>query len=110
MKRILITGAAGNLGKLFRERMRDRAEILRLSDAQPLGQSAEHEECVQCDLSNRDAVLELVKDCDAILHFGGVSTEQAFDPILQANIVGTYNLVARLSRISAVSYTSGRFA
>ncbi len=92
MKRILITGAAGNLGRLFRERMRDRAELLRLSDIDPIDDAAAHEECVQCDLSDSAAVEDLVEGCDAVLHFGGVSTEQTFEPILQANIVGAFNL------------------
>lgn len=92
MKRLLITGAAGGLGRLARERLAGMADTLRLSDVADLGAAAAHEECVPCDLGDAAAVMDLVEGCDGIVHFGGVSTEQPFEPILNANIRGVYNL------------------
>ncbi len=92
MKRLLITGAAGGLGTTFRRLMKGQAEVLRLADIGPIENLEPHEEGVQCDLSYAQAVNDMVAGCDAILHFGGVSTEQPWEPILQANIVGVFNL------------------
>ncbi|WP_126976641.1 NAD-dependent epimerase/dehydratase family protein [Frigidibacter oleivorans] len=92
MKRLLITGAAGGLGRGMRRRLADRAEILRLSDLANLGDAAPHEEIMPCDLGDAAAVHRLVEGCDAILHLGGISVEDRFAPILNANILGVYNL------------------
>jgi uronate dehydrogenase len=98
-KRILFTGAAGNLGRRLRERLHEFADIVRLADRDDLGAAAEHEELVQCELSDRDAVLRMCEGVDAILHFGGVSTELEFEPIMQANILGTVNLYEAVHKL-----------
>lgn len=90
--RLLITGVAGNLGKVLRERLAPYARILRLSDVKPFGEPGPNEEHVLCDLGDKDAVHRLVEGCNAIVHLGGISVEAAFGPILNANIVGVHNL------------------
>jgi len=92
VKRLLITGAAGGLGRVMREKLVGQAELLRLSDVVDMGEAGPHEELVQCDLGDLDAVMRLVEGCDGILHLGGISTEASFSKILNANIVGMYNL------------------
>jgi len=59
-------------------------------------------------LQDRAAVLGLIEGVDAIVHLGGVSTEQPFDLILQANIVGTYNLyeAARHHKVRRIVFAS----
>jgi uronate dehydrogenase len=91
-KRILLTGAAGGLGKMLRERIKPWAEVVRLSDIADMGEAGPGEEIVRCDLADREAVMKLVEGVDAVLHFGGVSTEGPFPLIVQANIVGVGNL------------------
>lgn len=93
-KRILLTGAAGNLGRVLRERIGAWADVVRLADlvVDGLGAAREGEEIVQCDLADKAAVLAMVDGVDVVLHFGGLSTEHAFEEILQANILGTANL------------------
>lgn len=92
MKRLLITGAAGGLGTEMRTRLKHLAPILRLSDIGDLGEAADNEELMPCDLGDKAAVEEMVKGCDGIVHFGGISVEQPWAPILNANIDGIYNL------------------
>ena len=91
-KRILMTGAAGGLGQALRHRLKANCQILRLSDRADLGPAGPGEEIVLADLADARAVHAMLRDVDAVLHFGGVSTEAAFAPILQANIIGMYNL------------------
>ncbi|MEX0759443.1 MAG: NAD(P)-dependent oxidoreductase [Tistlia sp.] len=92
MNRLLITGAAGSLGRLLRERLAGYASVLRLSDIADLGQAGPGEELVPCDLAEAAAVDSLVEGCDGIVHLGGVSVENTFENILQSNFRGTYNL------------------
>jgi uronate dehydrogenase len=92
MKRLLITGAAGGLGRMARIRLAHMADVIRLSDIVECGPAGANEEVMTCDLADQDAVTALVDGCDGIVHFGGVSTEDAFGKILAANIVGVHNL------------------
>jgi uronate dehydrogenase len=98
-KRILFTGAAGNLGRRLREHLHQFADVVRLADLTDAGPAGPGEEVVQCDLADRDAVLEMCKDVDAILHFGGVSTELEFQPIMNANILGMANLYEAVHKL-----------
>jgi uronate dehydrogenase len=91
-KRILMTGAAGGLGKVLRDRIKPWAEVVRLSDIAGMGEARPGEELVQCDLSDKAAVMKLMEGVDAVLHFGGISTEAPFEAIMQANILGVAHL------------------
>ena len=73
MKRLLLTGAAGSIGSVLRKKLAPLAEILRVSDINDLGDAAPNEEIVYCDLSKEDDVYKLVKGCNGIVHFGGIS-------------------------------------
>lgn len=103
-----MTGAAGGLGQAMRERLKANCNILRLSDLADLGAAQANEELVQADLADAKAVHDMVKDCQAIVHFGGVSVEAPWSPILQANIVGLYNLyeAARVHGVKRVVFAS----
>ncbi len=91
-ERLLLTGAAGGLGKALRERLKANCNVLRLSDVADFGAATEGEEVMLADLADAAAVHAMVKDVDAIVHLGGVSVEGPFGPILQANILGMFNL------------------
>lgn len=91
--RILLTGAAGSLGSMLRPRLHKYAQRIRLSDINSIAdQHHPAEEIVCCDLADKAAVHALVKDVDAIIHFGGVSTEHAFEDVLGPNICGSYHI------------------
>jgi len=91
-RRLLLTGAAGGLGRELRARLKRYCDALRLSDVADLGAAAEGEELMPAPLQDKAAVLDLLRDVDAVVHLGGVSTEQPWQPILEANIVGVYHL------------------
>jgi len=106
--RVLLTGAAGGLGRELRSRLRPRCSLLRVSDVAAMEPAAAGEEVVPAPLEDRAAVHALLRGIDAIVHLGGISTEQPFDAILQANIVGTYNLyeAARQHGVKRVVFAS----
>lgn len=60
------------------------------------------------DLADATAVDAMVAGVDAIVHLGGISVEAAFEPILQANILGVYNLyeAARKHGVKRVVFAS----
>lgn len=105
---LLMTGAAGGLGQAMRERLKANCEVLRLSDVSAMAPAGAGEEVVQADLADAEAVKALVAGCQAIVHFGGVSTEQPWGLILQANIIGLYNLyeAARIHGVKRIVFAS----
>lgn len=107
-EKLLLTGAAGGLGKALRERLKANCSVLRLSDVQAFGEAAAGEEVVLADLADGAAVSAMVTGVDAIIHLGGVSVEGPFGPIFQANILGVYNLyeAARKHGVKRVVFAS----
>ncbi|OCX61293.1 NAD-dependent dehydratase [Thioclava sp. SK-1] len=108
LNRILITGAAGQLGAVLRQKLKPHAKMLRLSDITDLGVAAPGEEIVLCDLADGAAVDALVEGCDAIVHLGGISVEKSFDLIESANLRGVYNLyeAARMHGLPRIIFAS----
>ncbi len=107
--RLLLTGAAGGLGKVLRESLKPYARVLRLSDIAPMAPAVDASEEIQlCDLTDKHAVHQLVEGVDAILHFGGVSVERPFEEILGPNISGVFHIyeAARRHGVKRVIFAS----
>jgi uronate dehydrogenase len=107
-ERILITGAAGSLGGHLRTGLAHLAHRVRLADIRPMGEAAPNEEIVECNLADRASTFELVKGCDAILHFGAHPREQSFDEILADTLPAAYNIYegARRHGVKRIVYAS----
>jgi uronate dehydrogenase len=90
--RLLLTGAAGNLGQQLRPRLRRLCDVLRLSDRADMAPAGPGEEVRPADLADPAAVHLLLEGVDAVVHMGGVSTEQSWHRILDANIAGLVHL------------------
>ena len=99
LSRILLTGGAGGLGQILRKKLNGWKDVIRVSDIAELGVAAPGEELIQCDLSDFDGVLSLVDGVEEIIHLGGVSVEDTFENILNANVRGTYNIYEAARRI-----------
>jgi len=109
--RLLLTGAAGNLGGTLRTRLRGLARELRVTDRRDPGEAAEGEVVRVAALEDAAAIDGLVDGVDAIIHFGGIMRED-WDAILAANVVGLYNLyeAARRHKVKRVVYASSNHA
>ncbi|AYD04135.1 NAD(P)-dependent oxidoreductase [Neorhizobium sp. NCHU2750] len=92
LKRLLLTGAAGGVGRSIRPLLSQLAEHVVLSDIGQVTEVGPKENFVRCDLADAKSVAQLVDGVDGIIHLGGISVERGFEPILQGNIIGLYNL------------------
>src|SRR5437879_1368798 len=90
MKKILITGAAGDVGSHLRRELAGRY-ALRLSDIRPIRDLAKGEEFIRGDCASLRDMLRVTKGVAAVVHLGGFSVEGSWEVILRANIIGTYN-------------------
>ncbi len=106
--RLLLTGAAGGLGRELRPRLRRLARVLRLSDVAEMAPAGAGEEVMTAALQDAAAVDRIVTGSEAIVHLGGISTEGPFAPILEANIVGVWHLyeAARRHGVRRVVFAS----
>ena len=106
--RVLLTGAAGGLGKVLRQGLKPYADWIRLSDVAAMEPAQAGEEVVPCDLADKAAVDALVRGCDAIVHLGGVSVERPFEEVLEANIRGVFHIyeAARRHGVQRVVFAS----
>ncbi|MEY4977566.1 MAG: hypothetical protein RIQ97_2761 [Pseudomonadota bacterium] len=106
--RLLLTGAAGNLGRELRPRLKAYCDVLRLSHRKPFAEPGPGEEIVLASLENADEMMSLLDGVDAVVHMGGVSTEQPWAPILAGNIIGMVNLyeAARLKGVRRIVFAS----
>lgn len=111
MTTLLITGAAGDIGSHLR---RELAGVynLRLSDIRPIETLREGESFVPGNIADLPDMLRVTHGVDAILHLGGVSAEADWEPILQANIVGCYNVfeAARRNGVKRILFATSNHA
>lgn len=106
--RLLLTGAAGALGRVLRPRLKPLCTTLRVSDKADLGAAAPGEEVQSAELEDAAAVHALLDGVDAVVHLGGISTEQPWAPILAANVVGVVHLyeAARRHKVGRIVFAS----
>jgi uronate dehydrogenase len=91
-RRLLLTGAAGNLGRELRPRLKAYCDVLRLSHRNDFGPAGAGEEVMLAALGDKAQVMALCEGVDAVVHMGGVSTEKTWESILDANIAGMVHL------------------
>ena len=91
MHRVLITGAAGGIGQRIRPLLRGVYPVVRLSDVVSIEPEA-GEEFVPADLADMGAAERICEGVDGVIHLGASSVEDAWEPVLQNNIIGGYNL------------------
>src|SRR6186997_1046525 len=92
MQKILITGAAGDVGTRLRKLLKGVYPNIRTSDIRTPGDLGKDEDFVAADLADLVQVKKIVTGVDGIVHLGGFSVEGPWETILHANIVGCYNL------------------
>jgi uronate dehydrogenase len=108
LNKLLLTGAAGGLATLLRPHLSAMARHVILSDLAKTPSLLDHESYVHCNLAHEDAVRDLVRGVDGIIHLGGVSVEMPFEKLLSSNILGLYNIfeAARAANQPRIIYAS----
>jgi len=92
MEKVLVTGAAGGIGTALRKLLRGVYPSIRWSDIKTPGNLGSDEKFVAADLANMAEVEKIVAGVDGIVHLGGYSIEGPWPTILNANIIGCYNV------------------
>jgi uronate dehydrogenase len=109
LRRVLITGAAGEIGTALRASLARRYTTLRLIDRRPIGPTAPGEEDGGLvELEDLPALEAAMHDVDAVIHLGGVPREADWQAIHASNIVGAYHAfeAARRTRVRRFVFAS----
>lgn len=110
-RKVLVTGAAGNIGSYYAEHgpaHHERRLMVRPGD-EAAGKLAQWGEVMEAELGDRARLIELCQGMDTVVHLAGDPNPNAnWDHLLDANIMGTYNLMkaARAAGVRRVVYAS----
>src|SRR5215217_6893956 len=112
MNRVLVTGAAGGIGSRLRTLLKGVYPDLRLSDLKTPSDLAPDERFIRADLAVMSEVEKAVEGVQGVVHLGGFSVEGPWDTILNANIIGCYNLfeAARRAGVERIVFASSNHA
>jgi uronate dehydrogenase len=110
VKTVLITGATGDVGTHLSRELAGKY-TLRLSDRRPL-KPPQGQTFMKADISKMADALRITKGVDAIVHLGGYSVEGPWESILQANIIGCYNVfeAARRNGVKRILFPTSNHA
>lgn len=112
MNTVLLTGAAGGIGTRMRTLLKGVYPRLRLSDVTRPGDLADDEEFIEADLGDMAACARICAGVDGIIHLGGIASENTWEKIHHANIVGLYNLyeAARQAGVQRIVFATSNHA
>ena len=103
-RRVLVTGMSGLIGGALRRRLEGKYELSALNRRPIPGVK-----CFQADIADLDAIAPAFADVDTVVHLAArTGSSDVFAEILQANVVGTYNVfeAARRAGVGRVVYAS----
>lgn len=103
-RRVLVTGMSGLIGGALRRHLEGKYELSALNRRPIPGVT-----CHQGDIADLDAIAPAFAGIDTVVHLAARTGEgEVFGEILQANVIGTYNVfeAARRARVSRVVYAS----
>lgn len=91
-RRVLITGATGQIGLLLSDRLRDDYEVIQHGRTP---KNDEQEKVLRkADLADYGEVRALMDGVDTVVHLSGASKpESAWEDVLEANIIGMRNVL-----------------
>jgi UDP-glucose 4-epimerase len=112
-RRVLVTGAAGNIGSYFAEHSHPRYDLrLMVREKDPkedVDAIREFGEVVVADLGDLDRLKEMAQGIDTMLHLAANPNASAtWDSILPDNIIGTYHafVAAKAAGVRRVIFAS----
>ncbi len=110
-RRVLVTGAAGNIGSYFTRKLHHKYDLRLMVRDQDEDSSAIQDfgEVVMCDLLELERLKTLCEGIDTVLHLAGnPSPNQTWHSVVQNNITGTYNafVAAKAAGCRRVIYAS----
>ena len=112
-RKVLVTGAAGQIGRAVCPGLNARGWDVRGLDKAPMdGVDGLADPPVVADVTDAEAVRAATEGVDAVVHLAGIATEAPFEDILANNIHGTFGVfdAARRAGVRRIVYASSNHA
>ena len=108
---IVVTGAAGRLGRRVVDLLVDQGREVLATDQLPADDLPTEFAC--CDLVDGEAVVDILKDAEAVVHMGAIPGPMAEDPrvIFDNNVTSTFNVMTSAAELGLrrVVFSSSAF-
>ncbi len=92
-RKVLITGAAGQVGRALAAALPDLGYCLTLVDLVPFpGETPSAAQSVVCDLGDAAGIRKLAAKHDVVIHLAGISDEAGFEELMHANLRCTWHV------------------
>lgn len=92
-RRVLLTGAAGQIGQALRRGLRGHYDLLRLTDIAPITSAQDNEQIMLADLTDPAEALRVMEGMDAVIHLAGIPNENTYEVISAVNMDATAHLL-----------------
>ncbi|MFD8981685.1 NAD-dependent epimerase/dehydratase family protein [Streptomyces sp. NPDC059564] len=111
MPEILLTGAAGRIGRMLRPGLTALGWTVRSFDLEP-APPGEEAQWVRGDITDPEALAGAMAGVSAVVHLAGISGEAEFTDLLHTNIDGTYQVFesARRAGVPRLLFASSSHA
>ena len=111
-RRVLVTGAAGTIGRATCPGLNARGWAVRGLDRASLDGVRGLDDAVTADVLDAAALDRAMSGVDAVVHLAGIATEAPFPQILAANVDGTYRVLdaARRAGVRRFVFASSNHA
>jgi nucleoside-diphosphate-sugar epimerase len=109
MKRIVVTGSSGMIGRFLLDAWRESGRY----DVVGLARSEGEYTDVLTDTDDMDALVKAFQGADAIVHLAGsAAVDSSWDDVLESNIIGLRNVfeAARIAGVPRVVFSSSNHA
>jgi uronate dehydrogenase len=113
MKKVALSGASGNMGRMLRVELPKHGVNLRSAGGRtPLQPLHEGEDVMHGDLRDPAVVDRLLQGVDVLIHLAGTSVERPLPEIIENNLVGLYQIYegARRNKVGRVVFASSNHA
>jgi NAD(P)-dependent dehydrogenase (short-subunit alcohol dehydrogenase family) len=94
-RKVLVTGAAGNIGSYFAEHAPRQYQLrLMVHDESDAKNISQYGEIAVADITNLDQMKKLCAGIDTVVHMAGApNPSSTWDVLLDTNIIGVYNVM-----------------
>ena len=113
MKKVALSGAGGNMGRLLRVELQQRGVNLRSAGGRtPLVPLQEGEDVMHGDLRDPAVVDRLLHGVDVLIHLAGTSVEKPLPEIIENNLVALHQVYegARRNKVQRIVFASSNHA
>lgn len=101
IRKIVLTGALGDLGSTLRAPLASMCDALVSVDLKDPPETLENETYVRADVSVMAEVAPVLEGAEVVVHFAAIPDERPFEELLGPNFVGAYNVWEGSARAGA---------